>query len=70
MSNDQELSKQLIRETEENSRYYPYLSRDEKISAYKSAIVQSLDFAVHPDHLSRVRKKLDSLEKFWKEDTK
>jgi hypothetical protein len=49
-----------------NDTYYPYLSRDDKIDAYKKAIIQSLDLSVHPEHLKRVRVKLDQLEKFWK----
>lgn len=52
----------------EDSGYFPYLSRDEKIDAYKKAITQSLEFAVHPEHLKRVKTKLDALEKFWKAD--
>ena len=55
-------------ETQNNDSYYPYLNRDEKIYAYKQSITQSLDLAVHPDHLKRVRAKLDLLEKFWKEE--
>lgn len=50
------------------SDYFPYLDRDEKITAYKRALHQSLDLAVHPDHLKRVRVKLDALEKFWKSE--
>ena len=50
------------------SDYFPYLDRDEKITAYKRALHQSLDLAVHPDHLKRVRVKLNALEKFWKSE--
>lgn len=50
--------------------YYPYTSRDEKIAALKQQIIQSLDLAVHPEHLDRVFVKLENLKKFWTDEWK
>lgn len=52
------------------SDFYPYLTVQEKIDAYKLAIEQSLELSVHPEHLKRVACKLDKLRKFWEDELK
>lgn len=59
---------QMIGKDNMHDRYYPYTSRDDKIEAYKKAILHSLDLVVHPDHLERVEKKLKALKKYWKDE--
>ena len=52
-------------EQSSDNDYFPYLNMDEKVTAYKTAISHSLDLAVHPEHLKRVRSRLEALETFW-----
>lgn len=45
--------------------YFPFLNLYDKVDAYKKAIIQSLDLAVHPEHLKRAKVELSRLEQFW-----
>lgn len=52
----------------ETKDYYPYLSFDEKLDAYKTTVRDKLGAAVHPDHLKVVRAQLDNLENMWRKE--